>query len=138
MFLRKLYIKLRLFFYSSRHFIDGVIVSAMILTLLYLFMNFFVFERVIIGRANYFEANNKYEQAIELYNFAYAYYDINHFTKTNRDIYFEIPYRVSMCYLKAGKKEKSIESMVDGMTLIQRQYGVMSLENAYFIRKLFE
>jgi len=126
---------MRLFFYSKREFINRVFVSAMILTLLYVFVNSFVFERVVIGKANNDEVNNRYEQAIMLYNVANFYYYLNHFSEDNKEIYFEIPYRISMCYLKEGNKDKSVDAMLVGITAIQNQYGIMSRENGYFIRK---
>ena len=107
----------------------------MLLTLFYLFLNSIVFERLLIGKAHNDEANNKYEKAISLYNIAYAYYELNHFSDDNKKIYFEIPYRISMCYLEEGDRERSIEHMLLAITTIQKEYGILSQENGYFIRK---
>ena len=132
---RKFYLKMRVFFYSRRRAINGIVVKAMILILFYLFVNSIVIERLLIGKAHNDEINQRYSSAISLYNVAYFYYYCNHYSEDNKKIYLEIPYRISMCYLKAGDREKSVENMLLGITAIQKQYGIMSKETGYFIRK---
>lgn len=132
---RKLYLKMRVFFYSRRRAINGIVVKIMLLILFYMFVNSILVERLLIGKAHSDEINNRYSSAISLYNIAYFYYYCNHYSEDNKKIYLEIPYRISMCYLKAGNREKSVESMLLGITAIQKQYGIMSKETGYFIRK---
>jgi len=135
MFFRKVYIKVRVFLYAKRRFFNTLAVSAMLLTLFYIFVNSFVFERVVMGKAQDDEINRKYDKALSLYNFAGLYYGLNHFSEDNKHIYFEIPYRKSICYMMKGDKRKSIESMLLGMLSVQKQYGVISKETGYFMRK---
>lgn len=107
----------------------------MMLTLIYMAVNYFVFENFINSQATNDVLSGKYEKAIKLYDFEYHYYKIFHFTDENKEIYFEIPYRKALCYLKLNKKDKSIASMVNGLKAIEKQYGILSRETAYFIRK---
>lgn len=132
---RKLYLKTRLFLYSQRKISNKVIVILMVATLLYLFFNFFVCEKFIVGEANYFQINHRCKAALMLYDAVYPYYSFNHFSEKNKEIYFEIPYRMSLCYLEENDKENSVKSMLNGITAIQKQYGMFSPETAYFIRK---
>lgn len=135
MFYRKLYLKIRLFLYNNRAIINSFVVSAMTLTLIYMAVNYFVFENFINSQASNYVLSGKYKEAIKLYDFEYEYYKIFHFSDTNKEIYFEIPYRRALCYLKENQKQKSIESMVNGLAVIEKQYGIFSRETAYFIRK---
>lgn len=133
--LRKLYLQARVFLYSARKIINSIVITAMILILVYIFLNSFLFPRVINSQANNYEISNKYTKAIDLYDFEYQYYSLFHFSQENKDIYFEIPYKKAICYLKTNQKQKSIESMLQGITTIQRQYGIFSRETASFMRK---
>lgn len=135
MFYRKVYIKLRVFLYSIRHITNAILVVLMSSTLLYLFVNNFFFSRVINNLANNDELSGKYSNALNLYRFEYLYYSFNHFSNDNKDIFFELPYKKATCYLKTNEKQKSVESMLDGITAIQKQYGIFSKETAYFMRK---
>lgn len=135
MLLRKLYIKIRLFLYSIRKILNGIVTGGIILILLYLFVNSFVVERVIIGKANIDEINHNYKSAISFYDVALTYYKINHFSQDNKEIYFMLPYKISTCYLAINNKKASVESMLEGITSIQDQYGIFSKETGFFIRK---
>ncbi|MFA7657983.1 MAG: hypothetical protein WCY19_00960 [Candidatus Gastranaerophilaceae bacterium] len=135
MLLRKIYLKIWLFLYSIREILNGIVVIAMITTLLYLFLNNFIFEKIILVRADSDQIKRDYDSAINFYNISYFYYNINHFSKNNKEIYLRIPYEISICYLNENKKEQSIEEMLNAITAIQKQYGIFSRETAYFIRK---
>lgn len=135
MFLRRLYLKIRVFLYSVRHITNRLIIILMLTTLLCVFVNSFLFERLISSQATNYELSGKYSQAIVLYNIEDAYYSLFHFNKENKEIYFQIPYKKAVCYLKNNEKKKSINSILLGMTKIQKQYGIFSKETAYFIRK---
>lgn len=132
---RKLYLKIRLFLYSIKEYLNRIAVVLMLTTLFYLFINFFVFKEFIINKACEERANHKYNNAIILYNIAYSYYSFNHFSSINKNIYFELPYNISLCYLGENNKEKSADTMLKGITVIQKQYGIFSKETASFIRK---
>lgn len=112
-----------------------MVIFLMISTLVYLFVNFFVFERLIYGNAQADELNRKYESAIKLYNMAYPYYTINHFSEQNKEIYFKIPYKLSICYLQENQVRKSTEVLFSGFFSIQKEYGFYSHETASFMRK---
>lgn len=135
MFYRKLYLKTRLFFYSIRKAVSSFIIFTIIAILLYSFMNSFIFEKIIYKEAESMQAHEKYDSAISLYNIAYFYYGLNHFSDDNKELYFEIPYQISLCYLAQKNKTKSVETMLKALTAIQTQYGMFSHENSYFIRK---
>lgn len=135
MILRKLYVKTRLYLYSNRKIINTITVTFMISILAYLFINFFVFERIIFGKAQEDDLSGKYDSAIVFYNIAYPYYKINHFSKQNKEIYLKIPYGLSMCYLKKNDKEKALENIYIGMRSTKKEYGIFSHESATFIRK---
>lgn len=135
MFSRKIYLQLRMFFYSNRDSLNTFAMAFIMVTLFYLFINYIVVERIIVSQANNDETSQKYSNAIVLYNVAYFYYKNFHYNETNKDIYFEIPYRRAMCYLKNDQKSESVNSMLEGLRDIQKQYGIFSSENAYFIRK---
>lgn len=112
-----------------------IAVTLMSLTLLYLFLNNVFFERIILPEANTQQINREYKSAINLYNLAYVYYKINHFSEKNKEIYFEIPYEKAVCYLNQNNKKESAASMLEAITSIQKEYGIFSRETAYFIRK---
>ncbi len=135
MLFRKLYIKIRLYLYSIRKILNGAVTFAMLTIIFYLFLNSFVMERVILGKANIDEINHRYNSAITFNDIALSYYKINHFSTSNKQIYFMLPYKISACYLALNNKKASVQSMVEGITAIQEQYGIFSPETAYFIRK---
>lgn len=107
----------------------------MLTTICYLAINDIFVPKVILGKANYERMNHQCTKAIGLYNIAYFYYYMNHFSQNNKEIYFEIPYKISLCYLENHNKRKAIESMFKGILAVENQYGVYSPEMAYFIRK---
>lgn len=107
----------------------------MIATIFYLFFNSVILERFVLGRAKYEETTNNPKSAIVFYNVAYTYYNINHYSQTNKEIYFDVPYRISLCYLKDGNREKSVQTILDAVTSVQMQYGLFSEETAYFLKK---
>lgn len=135
MALRKLYVQLKFFLYSNRKTTNKIIVFFMLSTLFILFINFFLFNRVILGKASHAQTRKEYKSAIFYYNLSYAYYTLNHFSDENKEIYFDIPFQKSICYLKLNEQKKSLQSIFREMKTIQRQYGVFSEENAYFVRK---
>lgn len=135
MLVRKIYLKTRLFFYSIRKIVSSFILFAIISVLLYSFINSFVFEKIIFKEAESQQAHAKYDSAITLYNIAYLYYSVDHHSDNNKELYFEIPYQISLCYLAEKNKSKSVEIMLKALTSIQTQYGIFSRENAYFVRK---
>jgi len=135
MLLRKLYLKIRLFLYSTRKSSNRLVLIIMITTCLYLFFNSVFFERFILAKASSNQINKNYSSAIAFYNIAYEYYKINHFSQTNKKIYLDISYNISICYLQENNKQKSIESMLNAIIAIQKQYGLVSEETAYFIKK---
>ncbi|HPT41317.1 MAG TPA: tetratricopeptide repeat protein [Candidatus Gastranaerophilaceae bacterium] len=110
-------------------------ISLMLGVTFYLFINNFVFGRIIMGQANNDDLLKKYNSAITLYNVADFYYTLNHFSDENKQIYFQIPYKKAKCYMENKKKKESIQSMLQGVTKIQRQYGIFSRETACFMRK---
>lgn len=132
--LRKLYIKARLFLYAERSFLNKVAVIIMITTFSYLLLDSFLFKTIILDKANHEQLNHNYSNAIVFYNIAYVYYSANHLSDENKDIYLELPYKISLCYLSENDKKKSVQSMLNGITSIQKQYGNFSKENAYFIK----
>lgn len=132
---RKLYLKVRVFLYSIRNLLNKILIAIIITTLSYLFINFFIFDTVIMNLASTYGASNQCKNAMGYYNFAYFYYGLMHYSKENKEIYFEIPYEKAMCYLNNNDKKQSVDSMVVGLNAIQNQYGVYSRENAYFGRK---
>lgn len=135
MYLRKLYVRTRLFLYSKRKITNAIVVAIMITILAYLFVNFFIFERLILGKAQESELNGKYNSAITFYNIAYPYYKINHYSQQNKDIYLKIPYELSTCYLNKNNKTKALESIYTGMDSVKKEYGDFSHENANYVRK---
>ena len=135
MVFRKFYLKMRLFLYSIRKIVNKIIIGLMFAVIFYLFLNLFVFNRVILAKANS-EVNNKnYKSAITYYNIAYFYYSLNHFSDENKEHYIEIPYKKALCFLYLNDKKESTKSMLEGLTLLQVQYGIFSKETAGFIRK---
>ena len=135
MVVRKVYLKLRLFFYSIRNLANTALVDIMLFVLFAFVLNYVVSDRLIFNQANNDMLSGKYESAANLYNLSYAYYSLIHFTPANKEIYFAIPYKRAICYLKNHEPQKSIDSMSSGLTSIQHQYGVFSTENAEFTRK---
>lgn len=135
MFYRKLYLKARIFFYSIRKALSSFVIFAIIAVLLYSFLNSFIFKKIIYKEAESMQAHAKYDSAINLYNVAYVYYGLNHFSDDNKELYFGIPYQISLCYLAQKNKPASVETMLKALTGIQTQYGMFSRENSYFIRK---
>ena len=135
MLIRKLYLKLHLWLYSTRKTFNKIFITFIILLLTYIFFNSFFFSHLLLGKANFEEANKNCPTAITFYTVSYLYYKINHFSEDNQKIYFSLPYKISMCYLKENNVKKSIWSMYEGLSSIQKQYGSISRENAYFIRK---
>lgn len=133
--IRKVYLRIRIFLYSIRRLTNTLIISLMLGTFLYFFINNFVFGRIIMNQANNDELVKKYKSAVTLYNLADFYYTLNHFSDENKELYFQIPYKKALCYMKNGQKKDSINSMLQGITKIQRQYGIFSKETAYFMRK---
>ncbi len=132
---RKIYLRIRIFFYSIRRLTNTLIVSLMLGITFYLFINNFLFARIIMGQANNYELLKNYGSAISLYNVADVYYTLNHFSKENKEVYFQIPYKKAKCYMKSRQKKESIQSMLQGITKIQKQYGIFSRETAYFMRR---
>lgn len=135
MFFRKYYLKIRLYLYSIRGILNAVAVTLMTTILLYSFINFFIFERVVLGKANYDEVHKKCESAITYYNIAYFYYSINHFSQGNNAIFMKIPYKKAICYLKENKKKEAIKTMITFLGKIQQESGVFSRETADFTRQ---
>lgn len=133
--LRTLYFKVKLFLFSARTIIQGIVLAVIFFAVSYFLVNNFLFEDFIVSQARFDQLTYKYDNAINLYKVANVYYKVNHFSPENREIYFEIPYRLSMCYLAKNDKKQSIVSMLDGLTAIQVQYGIFSRETAYFTRK---
>lgn len=132
---RKLYLKIRIFFYSIRRLTNALVISFMLGITVYLLINNFLFGRIIMGQANNDEMLKKYESAVTWYNVADVYYTINHFSKENKEIYFQIPCKKAQCYMSNKQKKESVQSMLQGITKIQKQYGIFSRETAYFMRK---
>lgn len=135
MILRKIYLKIWLFIYSIRKLLNRLAVIFMITTLLYLFLNQLLFNRIILAKADSDMFNKNYDAAIGSYNLAYVYYKINHFSSANKELYYKIPYNISTCYLIKSKKKEAINTMVSAITEIQTQYGIYSHETADFMRK---
>lgn len=135
MFYRKLYLKTRLYLYSIRYIINTVFVFYMSATILWLVLNSFVFGTIINNLSNNASLSGKYPTAIKLYKTEYFYYSMFHFTEDNKEIYFGLPYKIAHCYLKNNQKNESIAAMVTGITKIHSQYGIVSRETAYFVRK---
>lgn len=124
-----------MYLYSIRKTLNKIFLTFALILFAYLFTNFVIFERVILPQAENDAITKKYSNAIVLYNIAYTYYSCFHYGEHNKEIYFEIPYKRAMCYLKKNDIKNSIKSMLDGMSAIQFQYGALSKENAYFVRK---
>lgn len=135
MFFRKFYLKSRLYLYSKREFFYKVFFITVLTCLSYYFLNYIVFDTIILGKANYDKMNNNCPSAISLYKTAYAYYGINHFSQQNQQIYYRIPYEISLCYLKEKNPKKAYESILEGVTNLQNRYGIYSPQTAYFIRR---
>lgn len=135
MFFRKYYLKIRLYLYSIRGILNAVAITLMSTILLYSFINFFIFEKVILGKANYDEVHKKCESAIRYYNIAYFYYSINHFSQGNKAIFMKIPYKKAICFIKENKKNEAIKTMVTFLGATQQENGVFSRETADFTRQ---
>lgn len=133
--IKKMYLRIRFFLFSIRKILDKVAIFTMVAILFYIVINDFLFKNIILATAydNQIMQNNK--TAITLYNVAYSYYSLNHFSQENKQIYFELPYRISICYLNEKDKKDSVESMLKALTSIQQQSGIFSADTAYFMRK---
>jgi tetratricopeptide (TPR) repeat protein len=107
----------------------------MITILTYSFINSLVFKKVILNAADFDRLNNKYSNAISRYNLAYMYYEFNHFSEANKNIYFDIPYEKALCYFSNNEQEKALQTMLNALNSIKKQYGASSKETAYFINK---
>jgi len=107
----------------------------MVAILAYLFTNLFVFQRFILGFAKDGMLRNDYSSAITLYNIAFPYYKINHFSQQNKEIYLNIPYELSTCYLHKNKKTEALESIYKGADATRKEYGTFSNENVTYMRK---
>lgn len=103
--------------------------------LLYAFLNGIVINRIILGKAYSEQIKKNYKSAITYYNLAYSYYKIDHYSKDNQKMYFEIPYRIAICYLGENDRQNAIKTMLDEVVSIQDDYGLFSKDSAYFIRK---
>lgn len=88
-----------------------------------------------MNKARYDQANKKYDSAITLYNINYIYYSINRYSKTNKEIFFEIPYDIAKCYLGKNEREKAFKTILNGQNAMQQTYGFFSWEYATFMRK---
>lgn len=135
LFLRKLHLKVKVFFNAYGKRIKTCAVNISVVLLLYFIVNSFIFAGLIMGFADASKYSHEYGKAISMYNLAGIYYKINHFSAKNKSIYFEIPYDKAVCYWEEGKKPESTKSMLDGIAAIQNQYGQTSVESAYFIRR---
>lgn len=135
LFFRKLYLRIRVFSNQKKLAINRFMTVFVASVLAYLFINSFLFSTVVVGIANANKFSHDYKGAISLYNFAGGYYKLNHFSDNNKDIYFSIPYNKAVCYWEEDNKQDSVKSMLEGITSIQTQYGIFSVETAYFIRK---
>jgi len=92
-------------------------------------------DKIILGKARYDEVNKRFNGAVAFYNVSRLYYQMNHFTSENQELYFEVLYRNSLCYIEKGDKEEAVKIMLNGLTSIHNEYGVLSKESAYFSRK---
>lgn len=135
MFFRKIYLRVRFFLHSTKEMTGKIVLIAIFLILFYAFINNYLMEKIIVGSADTYRVESKCENAIKLYDVAYFYYKLNHYTKENQQIYFDIPYKKAVCYLAENKRKESINSMIQGLTVIQEQCGIFSPQTAYFIRK---
>lgn len=133
--LRKLYLRIRLFLYSYRHIISSVFLFCALSFVLCYFIDAFVFGEIIVNQAYNDFTSKKCDNAINLYDVAYKYYTVANFSADDKEMFMEIPYNKAICYIHEHKKEKAIQSMLNGLVAIQSKYGVFSRENATFIRK---
>lgn len=88
-----------------------------------------------MSKATLDEVNKDYSSAIAFYNGAYLYYKFNHYSEENESNYLAIPYKIAICYLNEGQKEKSAKSMLNGMVSTQKEFGLYSKQTATFIKK---
>lgn len=121
--------------YSNRALINTILAGIMSLTAIYLFINFFIFENLILSSAIKNEMSGNCKKAIFAYNLAYPYYKIYHTSKRSKELYLKIPYSLSLCYLKENDKLKSARAISNGLVSIKKEYGVFSIENADYVRK---
>ena len=134
-FFRKRYLKIRVFFYTRRKFFKALFWTLALGAIAYYSINTLLFKNYFVGNAFTDKLEGNYQESISYYDKAQWYYDINHFSEDNKDIYFKIPYEKAVCYLKLNQPKKSISTMVSALTAIENEYGVYSEEMAHFIRK---
>lgn len=103
--------------------------------LLYAFLNGIIINKFILGKAYSDQIKQNYDSAITYYNIAYSYFKLDHYSKENQKMYFEIPYRIALCYLKKNDKQNAIKTMLDEVVTVQGDYGLFSKDCAFFIRK---
>lgn len=135
MFFRKLYLKIRLYLYSIRDTISQLVILTLAGILLYAFLNGIVINKFILGKAYSEQIKKNYSSAISYYNLAYSYFKIDHYSKENQKMYFEIPYRIALCYLAKNDKQNAIKTMLDEVVTVQGDYGLFSRDSAFFVRK---
>lgn len=135
MFVKKLVLKIRFFLQKNAKFINKFFVYMALATLFYISINSLIMERFILEKARTDEMLGKHKNAIVYYNIAYLYYKNNHYSETNKEIFFALPYQKALCHLKTKNLKKSIQSMLDGLTTIQTEYGILSDESAFFTKK---
>lgn len=131
----KLYLKIKYYIRTNKRAINKITVKAMVVILLIIFLNSFFTVKVLVNKADIEQVNQKYSNALFLYNVASSYYNINHFSKENKALYLKIPYEIAVCQLKQKDKRQSLKTLSDASVKIVKQYGVYSKENADFIRQ---
>lgn len=118
-----------------RDTLSQLVVMTLVGILLYAFLNGIIINRIILGKAYSEQIKKNYKSAITYYNLAYSYFKIDHYSKDNQKMYFEIPYRIAICYLGENDRQNAIKTMLDEVVSIQGDYGLFSRDSAYFIRK---
>lgn len=101
----------------------------------YVFLNSFFIEKVLINNADYYKINNKYKNALIIYTPLYYYYKVNHFSDKNLNNYWQIIYKITLCYYAQNDIKKADNVLFHANTEIQNQYGMYSKYTAEFIRK---
>lgn len=135
MFFRKLYLKIRLYLYSIRDTLGQLVILTLAGILLYAFINGVVINKYLLGKAYSEQIKKNYSSAISYYNLAYSYFKMDHYSKENQKMYFEIPYKIASCYLARNDRQNAIKTMLDEVVTIQGDYGLFSKDYAFFIRK---
>lgn len=133
--LRKIYIKFLFFLYSMRKPLSSLVLALIVFILLYSAFNNGFVNSILINKANNDSLNKNYKNAIKTYTMAYMYYDLNHISYQNKKMYLDLPYKISMCYLAEGDRQKALNVMLRSLSLIQTKFGIYSREHAYFLRK---